>query len=94
MPRTHVPADIPIHLKNAHAPHPIYKNMARISGPFLDRIDIHFEVPAVKYKELSGENKRETSSDIRERVIRARKIQYVEFLQRSHYVTSLWEWTH
>ena len=29
--------------------------MSRISGPLLDRIDIHIEVPGVKYKELSGE---------------------------------------
>jgi magnesium chelatase family protein len=61
------------------APPQIQKYMARISGPLLDRIDIHIEVPAVKYKELSGENKGETSSDIRERVIRARKIQYERF---------------
>jgi magnesium chelatase family protein len=61
------------------APPQIQKYMARISGPLLDRIDIHIEVPAVKYKELSGENKGETSAEIRERVIRARKIQYERF---------------
>jgi magnesium chelatase family protein len=53
--------------------------MARISGPLLDRIDIHIEVPAVKYKEISSETKGETSTEIRERVIRARKIQYERF---------------
>ena len=43
--------------------------MAKISGPLLDRIDIHIEVPAVKYKELSSEVKGETSAQIRKRVI-------------------------
>ncbi len=61
------------------APPQIQKYMARISGPLLDRIDIHIEVPAVKYKEISSETKGETSSEIRERVIRARKIQYERF---------------
>jgi magnesium chelatase family protein len=53
--------------------------MARISGPLLDRIDIHIEVPAVKYKELSAETKSETSARIRERVIVARQIQLNRF---------------
>ncbi|RPI71371.1 MAG: ATP-binding protein, partial [Ignavibacteriales bacterium] len=57
----------------------IQKYMAKISGPLLDRIDIHIEVPAVKYKELSSDNKSETSSDIRKRVIYARKIQLKRF---------------
>jgi magnesium chelatase family protein len=45
----------------------IQKYMAKISGPLLDRIDIHIEVPAVKYKELSASSKGETSAQIRER---------------------------
>ncbi len=49
-----------------------YRN--RISGPLLDRIDIHFEAPAVEYKELSSEERAESSAAIRERVLRARKI--------------------
>ena len=57
----------------------IQKYMARISGPLLDRIDIHIEVPAVKYNDLSGEAKGESSVKIRERVIRARKIQLKRF---------------
>ncbi len=60
-------------------PPQIQKYMARISGPLLDRIDIHIEVPAVKYKELSGDSKGETSSQIRERVIKARKTQTNRF---------------
>jgi magnesium chelatase family protein len=60
-------------------PPQIQKYMARISGPLLDRIDIHIEGPAVKYKEISSDTKGESSSEIRERVIRARKIQYERF---------------
>ncbi len=53
--------------------------MAKISGPLLDRIDIHIEVPAVKYKELSSDNKSENSYEIRKRVINGRKIQLNRF---------------
>ena len=60
-------------------PQQIQKYMARISGPLLDRIDIHIEVPAVKYKELSSDAKSETSEGIRERVIKARAIQSLRF---------------
>jgi len=60
-------------------PPQIQKYMARISGPLLDRIDIHIEVPAVKYKEISSNTKGETSTAIRERVIRARKTQSNRF---------------
>lgn len=61
------------------APPQIQKYMAKISGPLLDRIDIHIEVPAVKYKELAAETKSESSSVIRDRVITARKIQLKRF---------------
>lgn len=57
----------------------IQKYMARISGPLLDRIDIHIEVPAVKYKELSSNQKGESSIDIRARVVKAREIQLKRF---------------
>ncbi len=60
-------------------PSQIHKYMSRISGPLLDRIDIHIEVPAVKFKELSGKPTGELSSIIRERVNRARKIQLERF---------------
>ncbi|UCH66641.1 MAG: YifB family Mg chelatase-like AAA ATPase [Ignavibacterium sp.] len=53
----------------------IQKYMAKISGPLLDRIDIHIEVPAIKYKDLSKEEKSEPSTNIRERVTSAREIQ-------------------
>jgi len=50
-----------------------YRN--RISGPLLDRIDIHIEVPAVKYKEMAGEATGEHSEQIRARVEQARAVQ-------------------
>ena len=53
--------------------------MARISGPLLDRIDIHIEVPAVKYKDISADSKGEAAAQIRERVIKARNIQLQRF---------------
>jgi len=66
------------------APPQIQRYMAKISGPLLDRIDIHIEVPAVKYKELSDESKSETSFQIRERVIKARQIQLKRFTGLKH----------
>jgi len=61
------------------APPSIQRYMAKISGPLLDRIDIHIEVPAVKYKELAAKEKSETSDHIRKRVIQAREIQINRF---------------
>ena len=57
----------------------IQKYMSRISGPLLDRIDIHIEVPAIKFKELSSSAKGEKSAEIRKRVVAARKIQMERF---------------
>jgi magnesium chelatase family protein len=51
----------------------------RISGPLLDRIDIHTEVPAVNYRELSAEYGGELSEAVRARVNRAREIQKRRF---------------
>ena len=51
----------------------------RISGPLLDRIDIHVEVPAVHFKDLTGTDSSEPSSAIRERVLAARGIQNERF---------------
>lgn len=61
----------------------IQKYKARISGPLMDRIDLHIEVPAVKYKELSQESPSESSAAIRERVIHARAIQSKRFSHNS-----------
>ncbi len=61
----------------------IQKYMARISGPLLDRIDIHLEVPRVNFKELSSESVGESSETIRNRVIRARELQLDRFKNSS-----------
>ena len=53
--------------------------MNKISGPLLDRIDIHCEIQAVPFAELSTMQPGEPSSVIRERVIRARQIQTERF---------------
>ena len=58
--------------------------MAKISGPLLDRIDIHIDVPAVNYKEMRAGSEPETSAAIRDRVIRAREIQLKRFVFPSH----------
>lgn len=57
----------------------IERYMAKISGPLIDRIDIHMEVPAVPYKELSAERAGTSSGQMREQVIAARAIQAERF---------------
>ena len=57
----------------------IQRYVAKISGPLLDRIDIHIEVPAVQYKELRGAASIENSAAIRARVLAAREIQRARF---------------
>ncbi|MCX7983317.1 MAG: YifB family Mg chelatase-like AAA ATPase [Bacteroidetes bacterium] len=61
------------------SPTQIQKYIGKISGPLLDRIDIHVEVPTVQYSELSSKRVGELSSTIRERVVRARKMQEYRF---------------
>lgn len=53
----------------------VHKYLGKISGPLLDRLDLHIEVPPVDYKSLSDKAISETSAQIRERVNRARAIQ-------------------
>jgi magnesium chelatase family protein len=62
-------------------PGQIQQYLGKISGPLLDRIDIHVEVPAVPYKELRGDSLAESSSAIRARVERVRAVQ----LARGYY---------
>jgi magnesium chelatase family protein len=57
-----------------------YRN--KISGPLLDRIDIHIEVPGIGYQDLSSMAKGESSSEIRSRVVAARRIQQKRFSGR------------
>src|SRR5216117_1268855 len=51
----------------------------RISGPLLDRIDLHIEVPAVDYRDVASERPEENSDAIRERIVRARECQRQRF---------------
>jgi magnesium chelatase family protein len=61
-------------------PNQIKKYQSKISGPLMDRIDIHIEVPALKFSELSSLSlDSQTSSSIRNRVIKARQIQNLRF---------------
>jgi len=53
----------------------IQRYLSKVSGPLLDRIDLHIEVPAVAYKELRGKDSGVTSADMRTRVENARGIQ-------------------
>jgi magnesium chelatase family protein len=66
----------------------IQKYISKISGPLLDRIDIHIEVNTVKYKELSDKRLGEPSANIRQRVIAAREIQSKRFKGRKNIFTN------
>jgi len=57
----------------------IQRYISKISGPLLDRIDIHIDVPACEYKELRSTKEAESSASILERVVRARDVQLNAF---------------
>jgi magnesium chelatase family protein len=61
----------------------IQRYMSRISGPLMDRIDIHVTVPTVKFKELSSETSGEKSSVIAKRINNARQYQIERFKEES-----------
>jgi len=61
------------------SPREIQNYLGRISGPLLDRIDLHVEVPPVKFREIAGDRTGETSAQIRERVVAARRRQHERF---------------
>jgi magnesium chelatase family protein len=62
----------------------IQRYVSKVSGPLLDRIDIHIEVPAVQYKELRGGTSAEGSTEIRTRVLAARERQHARFALSPH----------
>ncbi len=64
------------------SPPQIQRYMAKISGPLLDRIDIHVDVAPVKYQELASTRQGEASVHVRTRVIKAREIQKHRFAKR------------
>ncbi|MBI3235995.1 MAG: YifB family Mg chelatase-like AAA ATPase [Bacteroidetes bacterium] len=62
-------------------PGAVQKYLGKVSGPLLDRIDIHIEVTPVNFDQLSDNRKAEPSEKVRERVIRAREIQSERFAE-------------
>ncbi len=60
----------------------VEKYIGKISGPLVDRIDIHIEVPAVPFKELSSKTDGTSSETIRSEVVAARQVQSVRFVDR------------
>ena len=66
----------------------IKKYMSKISGPLLDRIDIHLEVNSIKYEKLNSTNNTETSDEIRKRVNKARRIQQERYKEYGIYSNS------
>ena len=64
------------------SPREIQNYLGRISGPMLDRIDLHVEVPAVKFREITAEKTGESSAQIRERVVAARQRQHARFADK------------
>jgi magnesium chelatase family protein len=62
----------------------IQRYLGKISGPLLDRIDLHIEVPAVPYKELRSKDEGATSAEIRARVERARALQQSRGFYNAH----------
>ena len=69
-------------------PDQIKKYRNKISGPLLDRIDLHIEVNGVKYKKLQSTKKEENSETIRKRVNKARKIQIIRYKKYNIYSNS------
>jgi magnesium chelatase family protein len=70
-------------------PHPdsltdVRRYLRKISGPLLDRIDLHIEVAPVSFEEMTSNRRAERSAVIRERVIRAREIQQTRFRDQPH----------
>jgi magnesium chelatase family protein len=70
-----VDADNPL----SSSPQEMQRYLAKISGPLLDRIDIHIEVQPVPFEKLSDDRRGEASSDIRERVTKGRELQVERF---------------
>jgi magnesium chelatase family protein len=64
------------------SPREIQNYLGRISGPLLDRIDLHVEVPQVKFREISSEHNGESSAQIRDRVMAARQRQQKRFASK------------
>ncbi|MFM2083033.1 MAG: hypothetical protein RL380_1724 [Verrucomicrobiota bacterium] len=68
--------------ESKNSPREIQNYLGRISGPLLDRIDLHIEVPPVRFREMTLEKTGEPSATIRARVIAARQIQQTRFADK------------
>lgn len=66
------------------APGVVQKYLSKISGPLLDRIDLHVEVTPVSFSELASTRETEKSESIRARVIKAREIQDIRFAKHEN----------
>lgn len=66
----------------------ISRYMGKISGPLLDRIDIHIEAAAVNFEEMGSRRQGESSADIRKRVVAAHKIQQARYKNENIYFNS------
>src|SRR5438445_10002303 len=66
----------------------IQRYVSKISGPLLDRIDIHIDVPAVKYRELRSTDHPESSADMRARIELARQRQQERFTGTKTYANA------
>jgi len=73
------------------APGVVQKYLNKISGPLMDRIDLHVEVTPVSFSELSGERRTDNSEVIRERVLKARDIQAKRFEGKQLYYNAQME---
>jgi magnesium chelatase family protein len=62
--------------------------LGRVSGPLLDRIDLHVDVPAVRHRELVGEGGGERSAAVRQRVMHARRLQAARFKNNGFYTNA------
>lgn len=72
--------------KRCHCtPYQIQRYLSKISGPLLDRIDIHLEVPRLDYAQLSKRRTGETSAAIKKRVTKARAVQKIRFSEKQTY---------
>ncbi|MFH1491234.1 MAG: ATP-binding protein [Pseudomonadota bacterium] len=66
----------------------VQRYRSKISGPLMDRIDIHMEVPAVPFKELSSQNQGVSSAELLERIKKAREIQAERFIRMKIHVNA------
>ncbi len=67
----------------------VQRYLSKVSGPLLDRIDLHVEVVPVSFDEMTGKRKTETSTEIRERVVQAREIQTQRFKDKAIYCNAM-----